>query len=114
MLWSSNPLDYHKEQLDKLGVTSINNADPYKNNKIAGVIKFIKQIKTKKGDQMAVIKVYDQTGDLDVTIFPRVFALVKGYLVKNSIVIIKGHLDNREEQSFLADEIEKLEVIENA
>ena len=114
VMLSSNPLDYQKEKLDKLGVIPISQLETGKNSKIACVIKNVKQFKTKKNEQMAVLKVYDQTGDLDVTIFPRVFDTVKGYLVKNAIVIIEGHLDNREEQAFLADAIEKLEVSENA
>ena len=114
VMLSSNPLDYQKEKLDKLGVHQISQLETGKTTKIACVIKNIKQFKTKKNEQMAVLKVYDQTGDLDVTIFPRVFDLVKGYITRNSIVIITGKLDNREEQSFLADTIEKLEVSENA
>ena len=114
VMLSSNPLDYQKEKLDKLGVKQIAQLETGKTTKIACVIKNIKQFKTKKNEQMAVLKVYDQTGDLDVTIFPRVFDTVKGYITRNSIVIITGHLDNREEQSFLADTIEKLEVSENA
>ncbi len=110
VMLSSNPLDYHKEQLDKLGVVNINNANQTKVNKMAGVIKSVKQIKTKKGDQMAIIKIYDQTGDLEVTVFPKVFDLVKGYLVRNAIVIVTGRFEQREELSFFADNIEKLEV----
>ena len=110
VMLSSNPLDYQKEKLDKLGVISINQASLKKTNKIACVIKNIKQIKTKKGDQMAVIKVYDQTGDLEVTVFPKVYDVVKGYLVRNAIVIITGRFEEREELSFFADNIEKLEV----
>ena len=114
VMLSSNPLDYQKDKLDKLGVKQIAQLETGKTTKIACVIKNSKQFKTKKNEQMAVLKVYDQTGDLDVTIFPRVYDTVKGYITRNSIVIITGHLDNREEQSFLADTIEKLEVGENA
>ena len=110
IMLSSNPLDYKKEQLDKLNVKSINEANRYQTVKIAGVIKDIRRIKTKKGDQMAIMKIYDQTGDLDITIFPKTYDVVKGYLVKNSIVIVTGKFDNRrEEESFIADNIEKLE-----
>ena len=110
IMLSSNPLDYKKEKLDKLGVYAINDANRFKTTKIAGVIKDIRRIKTKKGDQMAAIKIYDQTGDLDVTIFPKVYDLVKGYLIKNSIIIVTGRFDNqREEEQFIADNIEVLE-----
>ena len=110
IMLSSNPLDYKKDQLTKLGVKSINDADRYHTCKIAGVIKEVRRLKTKKGDQMAIVKIYDQTGDLDVMIFPKTYDIVKGNLVKNIIVIITGKFDNkREEESFIADNIEKLE-----
>ena len=105
---SSNPLDYKKEQLDKLGVQPINEASHFGVVKIAGVIKDIKRIKTKKGDQMAVLRIYDQTGDLEITLFPRVYDVVKGYLVKNTIAIITGRVENKEEISFFADNVEML------
>lgn len=109
IMLSFNPLDYKKEQLDKLNVVSINDASRTKIVKIAGVIKDIRRIKTKKGEQMAVVKIYDQTGDLSITIFPRVFDVVKGYLVKNAIVVITGRFEQREEETFFADNIEVLE-----
>ncbi len=110
VMLSSNPLDYKKEQLDKLHVVSINDANRNRIVTVAGVVKDIRRIKTKKGDQMAIMKIYDQTGDLDVTIFPRVFDIAKGYLKKNSILIITGKFDQqREEESFIADEIKLLE-----
>ena len=59
---------------------------------------------------MAVIRIYDQTGDLEVTVFPKVFDLVKGYLVRNAIVIITGRFEKGEELSFFADNVERLEV----
>ena len=110
IMLSSNPLDYKKEQLDKLGIVQINDASRNKPVKIAGVIKDIRRIKTKKGEQMAILKIYDQTGDLDVTVFPRVFDVTKGYLSKNNIIIISGKFETqREEPSFFADNIEVLE-----
>ena len=109
IMLSSNPLDYKKEQLDKAGVKQINDLSVNRVNKIAGIIKDIRRIKTKKGDQMAVIKIYDQTGELEVTVFPKVYDLVKGYLIKNNIVVISGRFDKKDVVSFLADSIELLE-----
>ena len=109
IMLSSNPLDFKKDKLDKLGVQHINEANHYGTAKIAGVIKSIKITKTKKGEQMAIINIYDQTGDLEIVIFPRVFDVAKGYLVKNNIVIITGRFETRnDELSFFADTVETL------
>ena len=72
------------------------------------VKKNIKNIKTKKGDQMAIIRIYDETGEIEVTIFPKVYDLVKGYLVKNSIIIVTGRFDINDRDTFIADNIERL------
>ncbi len=104
IMLSSNPLDYQRDKLNKMGVKPINE----NGNKIAGVIKSIKNIKTKKGDQMAVIRIYDETGEIEVTIFPKVYDLAKGYLVKNSIVIVVGRFDKDNGDSFIADSLERL------
>ena len=58
---------------------------------------------------MAIINIYDQTGDLEIVIFPKVFDVAKGYLVKNNIVIITGRFEKRnDELSFFADTVETL------
>ena len=108
IMLSSNPLDYKKEELIKEGVIQISNLDKNKTNKFAGVINVIRYIKTKKYEDMAVIKVFDQSGEIEVTIFPKTFDLCKGFLVKNNIVIITGRFDRRDNSSFLADEIKAL------
>ena len=105
---SSNPLDYKKEELNKRGVKLINEASRTSIVKVAGVIKEVRTINTKKGEQMAVIKVFDQSGDLSVTIFPRVYSQAKGYIIKNNILIITGRFDQNEDNQFIADSIETL------
>ncbi len=109
IMLSSNPLDYKKAQLDKCGVkTSLNDLTHYGLTKAAGIIKAVKILKTKKGEQMAVLNIIDQTGELRVTVFPRIFDTVKGYLIKNNIVVIDGRFDRSDETTFIADNVTML------
>ena len=59
---------------------------------------------------MAFVRVFDQSGDIEVTIFPKLFAEKSALLEKNNIIVIKGRYEVRnDESSFLAENIENLE-----
>lgn len=109
VMLSANPLEFKKEQLDKLKVKSIKDIEGLYNTTIAGVIKNVKNIKTKKNEQMAVVTIFDSSDEINVTVFPRLFDTVKGYLIRNNIIVIKGRLDRNDPNSFIADTLEKLE-----
>ena len=112
ILLADNPLNYKKEQLEKLGVISICDLDidSYAKVSIAGIIRSKKIINTKKGTQMAFVKVYDQSAELEITIFSDAYSKCATILDKNNIVIVKGGFrTNKDETSFIADEVTLLE-----
>lgn len=117
LMLSNSPLHYKKEQLDKYHVKPIieaknevlvgSNSQSYT---LSGILKNKKVITTKKNEKMAFVKIYDETSDLEITVFPRLYENVNSLLEKNKILIVKGKFDQREdEQSFMADEITLLE-----
>ena len=58
---------------------------------LAGIIGAKKIIKTKKNNsEMAFIKVFDETGSVEVVIFPRSFITYKDILNLNHVIIFKG------------------------
>ncbi|MCQ2802484.1 MAG: DNA polymerase III subunit alpha [Bacilli bacterium] len=112
IMLSDNPLKYHKEKLDSLGVINIEEAkERWGNCSIAGIITNIKTIKTKKDKTpMAFIKIADEVSEIEVTIFPELFANNINNIVKNNIIIIKGRYDSsNDRESFTANEISLLE-----
>lgn len=110
IMLSSNILDYKKDLLAAKKVVPINEVGEDGSATIAGIIKSIKVIKTKKGSSMAFVKIFDQSGDMEVTIFPTLFEPNSALIVKNNIVVIQGKFDRRnEEKSFIADTLELLE-----
>lgn len=107
---SSNPIELHKEELKERGVSSIKDASKYGTVKIAGIVRGVKQIKTKKGDLMAVFTIYDDTESIEVTAFPKIYDSARGFIVKNNILIITGRFESRNENiNFIADEIQIME-----
>ena len=69
-----------------------------------------KVINTKKGTPMAFVKIFDDTGELEVTIFSDLFSKNMKYLEVNKLILIKGsNRTSRGETSFIASEIISLE-----
>ena len=59
---------------------------------------------------MALIKLFDETSELEVTIFPRLYEKVYQLLVKNNIVVVVGKFESNDERdSFSADDLYLLE-----
>ena len=112
IMLSDNPLRYKKDLLTKMNV--VNLVDAKETNatiNIAGIISSIKVIKTKKsGDNMAFIKLFDEFGEIEVTIFPRLFKDTFTLLIKNNIIVVNGHYEIKDEkQSFVAESLSLLE-----
>ncbi|MCT8137392.1 DNA polymerase III subunit alpha [Anaerobacillus sp. CMMVII] len=61
--------------------------------RVAGLIEGIRIIKTKKGEQMAFLKVSDESGELEVTVFPRQFREFFSILKTGNLVFLEGKLE---------------------
>ena len=79
--------------------------------KIAGVMVDIRVVTTRKtGKEMAFMKLEDDTGSLNIVVFPKIYADKKDLFVDNNPLLISGKLDQREDEvSILANEIDTLE-----
>ena len=111
IMLSDHPLKYKRDLLNQRGIIPLHDAENHKGDiSICGIIKTRKVIKTKKGSNMAYIKIFDETGELELTIFPTLFQQSIPMLDRNSTIIAKGHFETRMgETSFLADTITPLE-----
>jgi len=64
---------------------------------LAGIVNGKRLLKTKKDNQeMAVVNIYDQTGTIEVVVFPRVYSKLKSILQINRLILFKGKVNNRE------------------
>ncbi len=110
VMLSSSPLSYKKELLEKKGVISINDAKEMDSALVAGIIKSMKVINTKKGTPMAFIRLFDESGDIELTVFSKLYGEKISLLEKNSMITVKVKRDEAKgEITYIADEIEKLE-----
>lgn len=74
-----------------------------------GIINEVKNITTKKGDQMAFVKMSDFNESIEIVVFPKVFSEFKEILAPDKIIAVKGTLSFRNDSpSILADGVKEL------
>lgn len=82
--------------------------------KIAGVVTELREITTKKGAQMAFATVQDETGKVDVVVFPKLWDESKQIWQNYGAVVVAGKVDERNDSiSFLADSVEDEDSLKN-
>ena len=98
---SGHPLARYAKQLKRFVSCSTSNLHEHKDQdmiKIVGLIVKIKHTVTRaKQEKMAILKVEDLEGSVEVLVFPRAFAKINCYIQLNSIVHIRGILDLKQE-----------------
>ena len=79
--------------------------------RMAGLITARRNLITKKNQQMAFITLEDLYGQIDVVVFPKTFERDRANLDVDSVVVITGKLDLKEDGNpkLLADSVEPIE-----
>ncbi len=78
-----------------------------------GMIQGLRQILTKKGDQMCFAKLADFKGAIDITFFPKVWEQLKDKIQDEGVYAFKGKVDgSRETPSLLVDTMEDPKALE--
>lgn len=91
---SKHPLDDYKELLEENSL-SIESALELKDGssvKVGGFINTVKEITTKKGDQMVFASLGDGLKEVEVIVFPSVYSLTIGSWEKDSVAIVDGRI----------------------
>jgi len=98
---SGHPLARYAKQLKRFTSCSTANLHEHKDQdtiKIVGLIAKIKQTLTRaKQEKMAILKLEDLDGAVEVLVFPRTFSKVSRYILPNTIVHIRGTLNLAED-----------------
>lgn len=82
---------------------------------IGGVITSVRKTFTKKTNaEMAFAKIEDETGSIELVVFPKIYEISKQYWEADQIVLLTGKADIREDQlSFVVEEVTPFSKIEN-
>ncbi|MCM2283933.1 MAG: DNA polymerase III subunit alpha [Desulfobacula sp.] len=112
---SGHPLDKYEPLIQKyasVNSVSIHDCSDGRTIRMAGTIKPLKIHKTKKGDMMAFAAIEDQSGNIEVVVFPDLYAEVHMHLAAEEIVILEAVVQKKENMVKLI--AEKIVPIEKA
>jgi DNA polymerase-3 subunit alpha len=101
-LLTKNPLNQYKEIIErkiKKRLGDLTTEDVKETYILAGCISAKKVIKTKKDNaEMAFLSVFDQTGTIEVIVFPKTYLKLKNMLNMNVAILFKGKIDNKDDK----------------
>lgn len=82
--------------------------------KLIGQVKEIKKITTKKGEPMAFVVISDTSGDISLTLFPKVYRKYIHSIEKNKVLYMEGKVESRAGQGLqiLVQQIQEAEKLE--
>jgi len=113
MMVSGSPLDLAKDKIKKLGAIQLDKIPLSKGTiKTVVLIKRVKNIRTKKNLPMAFISVFDETAEIDMTVFTDAYEKSSLAIKPNTIVCVTGYYSSNK-QEFNVQLVEKLEDIAN-
>jgi DNA polymerase-3 subunit alpha len=74
---------------------------------MAGVVTWVRQITTKKGDPMAFVGLEDFQGAIELVVFPRLYAKVRALLQGDKLLLVHGRVDaGGREPKILCDKVQ--------
>lgn len=98
---SDHPLQRLADAVHDAVTTLIGDIDAAMNGRpvaIAGMVKDLRVITTKKGQPMAFVKLEDLQGAIEVTVFPRLFAESRELWKPDAILQVAGKVESRDER----------------
>ena len=80
---------------------------------VGGIVSEVRQLLTKRGEQMVFLRLDDVTGGIDCVVFAAAFAAAAELCVADRILIVKGRVDHKEgETKLIAQEISAFESVQ--
>ncbi|MEH6469598.1 MAG: OB-fold nucleic acid binding domain-containing protein, partial [Porticoccus sp.] len=90
---TGHPIDEYKEELAHFVGGRIVDLKPDRNKQMAaGLVIDLRVIKTRRGDNMAVVTLDDSSGRIDVAIFADAFQEYRDKIVKDALLVLEGQV----------------------
>jgi len=98
---SGHPLSRYGHLVRPFSTCPVSELVGQRDNQIVRIVALITKIKSTvtraKGEKMAILRVEDLTGSLEVLVFPDTYKEVSRNLIASSVVLVQGRLSLREE-----------------
>jgi DNA polymerase-3 subunit alpha len=113
---SGHPLARYANQLRRFSKNSMSELSQHKDGdlvSVSGLISKVKQLLTRaKQEKMAIIKLEDLQGEIEVLIFPSAYKQVHKDILLSSVVLVRGRINLREESpKIVANDIIPMDYI---
>lgn len=82
--------------------------------RVGGLVNTVRKIITKKGDPMAFVEIEDQTGRVELTVFPRTMKEFGHVFVEDTVVLIEGKVELERQRPGAAESGEEGEIAPKA
>lgn len=110
---SGHPLDEYRPILEHPKVTKISTLNEKAEQEtvfIAGMVRELKPISTRKGDPMAFATLEDKSHPVEIIFFPKVYAPLRFTLKTGALIMIEGKVSRTDEENkIIVDRVWKLE-----
>ncbi len=130
LYWSGHPVDRYAAALRDFGARSVADLADLQptasgdacgpggrkplepDTSIGGIVAACRQLKTKKGDRMAVFTLEDAQGSVDIIAFPETYQRSAALLEPGTLVLVRGKLERDDESvRILAAEVAPLDSV---
>ncbi|GBG95776.1 DNA polymerase III subunit alpha [Ligilactobacillus salitolerans] len=98
---SGHPVEKYASLIPIYQTVKVAQIRPNQNVSTILAIKKIKTIRTKKGEQMAFITADDETGTIDLTLFPQQYRQYSAKLHEGAVILASGNTEERQGLSLL-------------
>jgi len=130
LYWSGHPVDRYAGALREFGaktIVDLADAQPAPgaetwgpggrkpieiDTSVGGIVAAVRQLKTRKGDRMAVFTLEDAVGNVEVVVFPEAYQRANGLIDTGTLVLVRGKLERDDETvRIIASEIAPLDSV---
>ncbi len=109
---SAFPLELIREKLTDLGFSTIKDGIQGKRGhsyRFVLLIHSVRILKTKNGKYMAQLKAYDESGNIQVTVFPQLYESNQSLMKKNNFILVEGYIKDEATLTLIAEKIQAYE-----
>lgn len=108
---SGHPLTDYPESRTNVTVDDIRNTLDEKSHKVLVIVNQIELKYTKKQEIMAIVNIEDQTGSIEVVMFPKQYAAAKDFLREGSVAHfwVRPGTDYRDQRNYIVGNVEPVQ-----
>jgi len=112
---SGHPLERHAEGLKAAGAltsATLATVQGGGDGTMAGIVSGCRIVKTRRGDRMAVFMLEDQTGSVEVVVYPEPYKQFASFIENDRMVVVTGRVEVDEERAKMrATEVKDLKAV---